>query len=301
MMRRFLFLGIAIVAANVALADPAWYDATNQKGIEPGTPDFYQHQTSPLNETQGTSGWCFQSSFEDALYYLHNNGYAQAYTDNGTWVAAMLTNLNSIVNGTPGAFVSGMNTYIGSLGLGTQLAVTGSANPGGNTSAIFNTFTQDLLDGSNVLIHIVPNGVPGLWWGGGNGPGNYHVMDAVGFDKVNSAIVVADPDNNKYGGFGYPGSTPPNLQVNYDASTELIPTTSGFGDVGTITNAPLQEYTVDNTGMLTDGPYAGTTIDQLFVMGVVPEPSTIALMLTSAVMFGGYRLAGRRKNKSRMS
>jgi hypothetical protein len=296
MLRRLSFLGIALLAVNVALADPAWYDATNQKGIEPGTPDFYQHQTNNLADTMANGGFCFPSSFEDALYYLHNNGFGAAYTDNANWVTAMNSNLNSIV-GTfnPTSYnVTGMKNYITAVGLGTQLGVTSYANPGGATSAIFNTFTQDLLNGSNVLVHLDPNGVGGLWWGG-----TYHVMDAVGFDKVNSEIVVADPDNNKYGGFGFPGGATTNLLVNYDPSSEALPTTSGFGDVGTITNAPLQEYTVDNTGKLTDGPYAGTLIDQLFVIGVVPEPSSIALVLTSAVMFGGYRLAGRRKSRAR--
>jgi hypothetical protein len=297
MMRRLSFLGIAFLTVNAALADPAWYDATNQKGIEPGTPDFYQHQTNNLADTAANGGFCFPSSFEDALYYLHTVGYAQAYTDNPNWVTAMNSNLNSIV----GVFkpnnynVTGMRNYLAGIGLGTTITVTSCANPGGNTSAIFNTFTQDLLNGSNVLVHLDPNGVGGLWWGG-----SYHVMDAVGFDKLNSAIVVADPDNNEYGGFGLPGSATTNILVNYDPSTELIPTTSGFGDVGTITNAPLQEYTVDDTGMLTDGPYAGTMIDQLFVIGV-PEPSSLALVLASAVVLGGYRRVGRRKNRSRMS
>ena len=298
MLRRLSFLGIALLAVNVVLADPAWYDATNQKGIEPGTPDFYQHQTNNLADTMANGGFCFPSSFEDALYYLHNNGYAQAYTDNPNWVTAMNSNLNSIV-GTfnPASYnLTGMNNYLTALGLNTSLAATGVSNPGGNTDAIFNTFTQALLNGSNVLVHLAPNGVGGLWWSG-----SYHVVDAVGFDKVNNAIVVADPDNNQYGGFGFPGGATTNLLVNYDPSSEAIPIANGFGDVGTITNAPLQEYTVDNTGKLTDGPYAGTLIDQLFVIGVVPEPSTIALVLASAAMFGGYRRAGRRKNRSRMS
>jgi len=293
-MLRFSFLGIALLAVNAALADPAWYDGTNQKGVEPGTPDFYQHQTNSLSEIAANSGWCWQTAFEDAMYYLHNNGYGALYTDNANWVTAMNSNLNSIV-GTPDGVNGFMSNYIAAKGYGAQLAVTTAVNPGGNTSAIFNTFTQDLLNGSNVLIHLVnSSGVSGLWWSN-----TYHVVDAVGFDKVNGKIVIADPDNNKYGGFGYPGSTTTNILVNYDASTELIPTASGFGDVGTITNAPLQEYTVDNTGKLTSGPYAGTLIDQLFVIGVIPEPSTIALVLTSAVMFGGYRLAGRRKNRPR--
>jgi len=292
-------LGIALLAVNTALADPAWYDGTNQKGVAPGTPDFYQHQTNNLSETEVNGGFCFASSFEDALYYLHNNGWGQAYTDNPNWVTAMNSNLNSIVGvfNVSGYSANGMTDYIAARGLSASIGVTTVANPGGNTSAIFNTFTQDLLNGSNVLIHLVnSSGVSGLWWSN-----TYHVVDAVGFDIVNSAIVVADPDNNKYGGFGFPGDSNPNLLVNYDPSTQTIPVTSGFGDVGTITNAPLQEYTVDNTGKLTDGPYAGTTIDQLFVIGVIPEPSTIALVLTSVVTLGGYRRASRRKNRSRMS
>jgi hypothetical protein len=299
MLLRFSFLGSALLAVNVALADPAWYDGTNQKGVEPGTPDFYQHQTNNLSETEVNGGFCFASAFEDALYYLHNNGYGAAFTDNANWVTAMNSNLNSIVGvfNVNGYSANGMSTYIAARGLTASIGVTSVANPGGNTSAIFNTFTQDLLDGSNVLIHLVNNtGVSGLWWSN-----TYHVVDAVGFDKVNSAIVVADPDNNKYGGFGFPGDPNPNLLVNYDPNTQAIPLGNGFGDVGTITNAPLQEYTVDNTGKLTDGPYAGTTIDQLFVLGVVPEPSSIALVLASAVMFGGYRLAGRQKTGQRTS
>src|ERR1017187_655980 len=140
MMRRLSFLGIALLAVNVAMADPAWYDATNQKGIEPGTPDFYQHQTNDLADTAVNGGFCFPSSFEDALYYLHNNGYGQLHTDNANWVTAMNSNLNSIV----GVFnpanynVTGMKNYIAARGLAAAIDVTSVANPGGNTSAIFN-------------------------------------------------------------------------------------------------------------------------------------------------------------------
>ena len=293
MMLRRSILGIALLALNVgaALALPSWYDGTNQKGVEPGTPDFYQHQTATAAETKVNAGFCWESSFEDVMYHLHNIGFANLYTDNANWVNAMNANLATI-RGTPGGGDSWMNAYIASNGYSSVLSETTLTSSGGDS--MFNALQQNLLSGSNVLVHIDPNGVSGLWWGT-----TYHVVDAVGFDAVNKKIVIADPDNNRYGGFGFPGDSTPNNKVDY-LSTQPIPIENGFADVGSdvnvVTNSLLQSYTVGANGVLSDGPYAGTKIDKLFAIGPVPEPASFALGLASALVFGGYRLARRRKS-----
>jgi len=43
---------------------PSWYDSITDSGIQPGSPDFYQHQ---VNEIPGVSneGFCAYFSFMD--------------------------------------------------------------------------------------------------------------------------------------------------------------------------------------------------------------------------------------------
>jgi hypothetical protein len=301
-------LGIALLAftGGGALGQPAWYNSGTQSGIEPGSPDFYQHQTT---ENQANSGWCFYTAYEDAMYYDANNGFANLYPNMGNpnWVATMNNNLTTLINtpfGNPLTPANFMNTYIAAQGYGGVLGEATTANSGGGYS-IYNAFTSDLLAGSNVLIYITQNtGVTNQWWG-------FHVMDAVGFSVTNHTIDVLDPDNNQYGGYGFPGtaanppasgfytnsygvSVPYNL-VDYNTN-EPVPIENGFGDVGNPTNKDIQQYTVDANGNITSGIYAGTQINYLFAIGPVPEPSVFALGLAIAVVSGGYRLARRRKN-----
>ena len=285
-----LTLAFLALSGAVTFADPSWYDGTNQKGVQPGTPDFYQHQTTTNAETKVNAGFCWQSAFEDAMYFLHNNGFGNLYIDSANWVDAMNGNLAQIV-GTPGGGDTWMNTYINNKGYASVLSENTIANPGGGFS-VFNSFTNNLLAGSNVLIHIDANSVTGLWWSA-----SYHVVDAVGFDAPNHKIIVADPDNNKYGGFGFPGDSTPNNKVDY-LSSEPVPIENGFADVGAnvtvVTNSLLQSYTVDANGVLTDGPYAGTKIDFLFAIGPIPEPSSVVLALVALTTFAACRRSRRK-------
>jgi hypothetical protein len=279
-------LTVAALAAASTLAQPAWYDVASQSGIQPGSPDFYQHQTTEL---QDNKGWCFQTSFEDAMYYDHNNGFANLYLDNANWVTAMNNNLANIISFTnsPPNF---MAAYIKNAGYGATLGVTEIDNSGAGGFSMFNSFTNNLLSGSNVLLFLEPHGqATNTWWGT-----TFHVVDAVGFGGTNHSVIVLDPDNNKYGGFGYPpGSKPFNL-VDY-TNTEPMPIENGWADVGGPTNSYLQSWTVDANGNLTSGDYADAQIAALLTIGAVPEPSPVALGLVSAVCYAGYRLARRKK------
>lgn len=63
---------------------------------------------------------------------------------------------------------------------------------------------------------------------------------------------------------------------------------SGWSDVGGTTNSLVQAYTVDANGNIIDGVYAGTSINSIDAIGLVPEPSSLALGLMSATAMGGY-------------
>jgi hypothetical protein len=288
--RSILSIAFAALSIGTALAQPSWYDPTTQSGIQPGSPDFYQHQTEVTAvESIGLGGWCFQTAFEDAMYYDSNNGFPNLYTNNVNWVDAMSTNLLALIN-TPSPF---MSTYISNKNYSSVLGVTTTVNSGAS-NFVFNAFEQNLLAGSNVLIHLIPGTNTNQWWS------DFHVMDAVGFNASNHTIVVLDPDNNRYGGFGIPNANSnafPYNVVNY-INSEPIPIESGWGDVGNPTNSLLQAYTVDASGNITSGIYAGTQIDGFFAIGPVPEPSVFALGLASVTIFGAYRLARRKKESA---
>src|SRR5258708_1204319 len=287
-----LILALLAIGVFPVLAQPI---------VQPGSPDFYQHQTT---ENQANSGWCFYTAFEDAMYYDANHGFPNLYANNANWVTAMNNNLTTAINtadsGYPSFF---MNKYISDQGYAATLGESTILNSGGGYS-IYDSFTQNLNAGSNVLVHIVQNaGVSNQWWG-------FHVMDAVGYSASNHTIMVLDPDNNRYGAYGFPGTNanPPssgfytngfNVGVPYNlvdyTNTQPIPIESGFGGVGNPTNSLLQQYTVDANGVITDGIYAGTQIDAIFAIGPVPEPSSFALLLGAALAFGGFRVARRKK------
>ena len=114
-------------------------------------------------------------------------------------------------------------------------------------------------------------------------------MDVVGFDAINHKIVVLDPDNNMYGGYGLPGVAPFNL-VYYTNSQPFPVETGDWSQVGNPTNSLLQEYTVDASGNITDGIYAGTQIAYLYDIGPVPEPSAATLGIAAATAVVAFRL-----------
>jgi hypothetical protein len=286
--RSILSIAFAALSIGTALAQPSWYDPTTQSGIEPGSPDFYQHQ---ITGTITNGGFCDYFAYEDAMYYDSNNGFPNLYANNANWVNAMNTNFFNIyasggnINVANPAF---MTSYIANQSYGASLGVNSMTNSSGGYS-IFNAFEQNLLAGSNVLIRILDGTNTNQWW-------NFHVMDAVGFNATNHTIVVLDPDNNMYGGFGLPGVPPNNLV--YYTNSEPFPIESGWGDVGNPTNSLLQAYTVDANGNITDGIYAGTRISNIYAIGPVPEPSVFALGLASVTIFGAYRLARRKKESA---
>jgi hypothetical protein len=309
-----LAISMALAALSVAPAfgQPAWYDSGTQSGIEPGSPDFYQHQ---VNEDPAfvNGGFCAYFAFEDAMYYDANNGYANLYANNANWVTAMTSNFKSILNnpvsGSYPTLTSSLaatySSYIATQGYGMTLGVTTTGNSGAGYSA-FNAVQQDLLAGSNALILIGP-GSTNQWWG-------FHVMDVVGFNASNHSLIVLDPDNNKYGGGGFPGTntSPPSsgfytngfkvpvpYNLVYYNTNEPIPIESGWGDVGGPTNSLLQSYTVDAGGDITSGAYDETFITSVFAIGPVPEPSSIALGVVGATTFAAYWRRRRKKRPRR--
>jgi hypothetical protein len=106
-------------------------------------------------------------------------------------------------------------------------------------------------------------------------------------------IVVLDPDNNQYGGYGFKGTAPFNY-VPYSTNTtpniSAIIETGQWSQVGSTTGSLMQQYTVDADGNITDGVYAGTQIQWVYDIGPVPEPSALALGLTAAALLAARRL-----------
>jgi len=243
------------------------------------------------------------------MYYDANNGFPNLYANNANWVNGMINNFQNILNtpvtGTYSTTASYLNatynSYITAQGYGMSLGSTSTGNSGAGYSA-FNVIQQDLLAGSNTLIFMGP-GSTNQWWG-------FHVMDVVGFNASNHTLIALDPDNNRYGGYGYPGTntSPPSsgyytnrfgVPVPYSLAfyntNEPMPIESGFGDLGGPTNSLLQSYTVDAGGDITSGIYADTYISSIFAIGPVPEPSSIALGVVAAATFGAYRRVRRKK------
>jgi hypothetical protein len=292
------------LGAGSAFAQPSWYNSGSDSGVQPGSPDFYQHQINQFPEISN-GGFCTWYAFEDAMYFDSTMGYGNLYQNNANWVNGMLLNFVNIYE-TPSAsspdfftdFNNLFNAYIASNGYGGSLVSTATTSFGG-ANGVYDTIHSDLLGGSNVLIHLATNSNMNQWW-------TYHVMDVVGFS--NNTIVVLDPDNNRYGGHGFPGSAtnPPvsgfytngfGVGVPYNLvyynTNEPFPLENGWGDVGNPTNSLLQTYTVDTNGVITSGVYAGTQIDGLWAIGPVPEPSVFAFGAASATVFTVWRLRRR--------
>jgi hypothetical protein len=71
--RPFLVRTIVFALVLVAAAAHAgWYDTTNQVGIKPSVPDFFQHQNIDADaDWEKNGGWCYQVAAADALYALN--------------------------------------------------------------------------------------------------------------------------------------------------------------------------------------------------------------------------------------
>jgi hypothetical protein len=281
---------------------PSWYNSITDSGIQPGSPDFYQHQ---VNQIPGVSneGFCAYFSFMGAMYYKSVMGFANLYQNDANWVSAMINNAYNIYN-TPSTgsgaldfYNSLYNNYISKSGYESQLISTTITSFTGE-NGVYNTIKSSLLSGSSVLVNITPNGTQNQWWG-------FHVMNIVGFSS--NSIVVLDPDNNRYGGYGYPGASidvpasgtlvngygvgiPYNLS--FYNNSDPMPIVSGWSDVGNPSSSLLQTYAVDPDGVITSGGYAGTKISGLWTIAQVPEPSTYALFGIGAI---GMLIVMRRK------
>ena len=300
-------IAFAILGAATAPAQPSWYDAGSDSGIQPGSPDFYQHQ---ISGTYANEGFCDFFAYEDAMWYDHNNGFPNLYANGTGWVDAMVNNFTNIYLSTsgfnaPASSPPFMNTYILSQGYTNQLGMVPYQNPRSNSLA-FSNLRNNLLAGSNVLVRIeLTNAtytVSNQWWG-------YHVMDVVGFSSSNNTMVVLDPDNTRYGASGLPLTFAPGYLTNnfgvgvpynlvYNTNSQPFPEETGWGDVGNPTNSLLQAYQLSADGTILNGIYAGTQVTWLYDIGPVPEPSVAALALVAATTLGAWRWT-RRKEKAR--
>ena len=155
--------------------------------IQGGYPDFYQHQPDSVGVTVG--GMCWQTAFEDAMYYdAFNNPVLTSpalYTSADNWIGGMNYNLGNIYDCSKNNN-DWMNVYLNGSGF--------------HEAAFDNNFTFDMLKqganpSMNVLIRLAPSPNANVWWG------NYHVLDVVGYIGADT-IVVVHPDNDYRGGFG---------------------------------------------------------------------------------------------------
>jgi hypothetical protein len=231
--------------ANAA-ALPPWYDAANQTGYKTDVPDFYQHEFLAGNPGgvagwEQFGGWCRPTALTDALYTFAANGYPNllpaGFNNAAGWLNASGTAIAALQN----VQGQGINAFLGAAGYGfakgpgvgkglvfnqyivsstgalTYISSTGArrAYPG----TAFDLIQNKLLVNQDVMIRLADtNAHPNIndptpkfplhWWSGPNVfGGNYHYVDAAGFDAVNNQLFFADPDSNKGSGDGNAGWT----------------------------------------------------------------------------------------------
>src|SRR6266566_4217281 len=105
-----LILGLLLAGLYLSplMAQPSWYDGGSNSGIQPGSPDFYQHQ---IQETGFNGGFCDFFAYEDAMYFDSTIGFPNLYANNPDWVNGMVTNFLNILATDVGPQFSYMRNY----------------------------------------------------------------------------------------------------------------------------------------------------------------------------------------------
>jgi hypothetical protein len=227
-----------------AAALPPWYDAVNQTGYKTDVPDFYQHEFLAGNPGgvvgwEAFGGWCRPTALTDALYTFAANGYPNLLPAGFNTAAGWLNASGNAIAALQNVQGQGINAFLGAAGYGwakgpgvgkglvfnqytvsatgalTYISSTGArrAYPG----TAFDLIQKKMLTNQDVMIRLGdtnphPNAgdptpkFPLHWWSGPNiFGGNYHYVDAAGFDAVNNNLFFADPDSNKGSGDGNAG------------------------------------------------------------------------------------------------
>lgn len=287
-------------------------------------PDFYQHQLSgsdasnpfsrpgnfagysdptvpsysnlqPLDDGgpgiqwERNGGWCHIASFTDVFYQLDKRG-AYGLFDNGgehTWLERMnyaisdfaikTWGLGGVQKQTVSQYIAdkigpdriAIDIFTWDVGLSRVL------RNGETTSftSMYTLYRSEVAMGNSAVFDLINPGPanPEWWW-----TSTYHRVAAAGYDDETSTIYFADPNGKgndpALADWGHPYAEDDPLPVGQDY---------------------YNSNTMDESGMLSgSGGFGGAQVRNLFVLSIVPEPSTFALLVFGAV---ASMLASRRR------
>lgn len=282
---------------------------------ESDLPDFYQHQLSgsdpsaPFNrpgsfsgysdpsvpsystlqpyndggpgiQWERNGGWCHITAFTDVFYQLDKNGASGLFDHGGdyTWLERMnyaisdfaikawgfggvqKESVRQFIDGTIGNNRVTMNSFSWDSSL-LRVLCNGEAT---SFTSMYSLYSYQLAIGNSAVLNLVNPGTanPDWWWSS-----SYHMVAAAGYDNESSDVYYADPNGN--------GSDP---------TLENWGHPYGLNDALPIGASYYNSNTMDETGLLSGtGEFSGALVNYIYVLSVVPEPSTYALFGIGAI------------------
>ncbi len=286
---------------------------TNPASAYPGAPDTEPNPLNPGyangNWWEDTGGWCRTTAWANAMYHFDQLGFGGLFDhskppasdpvhNNKNWLQrfAYANEDLSIRAGLGCIGPSGVVDYVHDYGHRASLVeyqwddanskVTERTYTQGSVSGISDssiTTMYDVIttllpdDDWAVVIEISDPDAVQWWHDPANGIESFHAFTGAGVEAAMRSLWWADPNDTE---------VTANAGVNWGHSyvaTDPVPVGQAY-----YSNAMLKadKLTFDN------GPYAGATIDAIYALSVVPEPTTLVLFATGLVILVSRR--GRR-------
>jgi hypothetical protein len=247
---------------------------------DPAVPDY--SNTQPLDDSgpgvqwERNGGWCYIASFTDVFYQLDKRGASGLFDHGGehTWLERMnyaISDLAIHVWGLGGVerqpireFIAdkvgpdriAIDIFTWDIGL-SRVMRNGEAT---SFTSMYTLYRSQVAMGNSAVFDLINPGPanPEWWWNS-----SYHRVAAAGYDDETSAIYFADPNGNgndpALANWGHP----------YEEDDPL-PVGESYYNFNTM----------DESGALSGSSgFSGAQVRNLFVLSIVPEPSTYALLL----------------------
>ena len=289
-------------------------------------PDFYQHQLSgydasrpfgrPTNfagysnptiptysniqpgdnggpgiQWERNGGWCYITSFTSAFYQLDKKGASGLFNQGGdhTWLERMnyaITEFAIHAWGFAEAGPQSAQEFITEkIGAGriTLDRLTWDADISGVRcnnevtpfTSMYGAYRDQLAFGNSIVLDLINPGPanPDWWWSH-----SYHMVAAAGYNDATSEVYYADPNNK--------GNVPAQAGWGYAyEETDPLPVGESYYNFNSM----------DESGFLSgSGGLGGAQVRAMYVLSIVPEPSTYALLLLS----GAASLVALKRRKS---
>ncbi|MBU6328209.1 MAG: C39 family peptidase [Verrucomicrobia bacterium] len=291
-------------------------------------PDFYQHQLSgydaslpfgrptnfagysnptipacsdiqPLDDGgpgiqwERNGGWCYIASFTSAFYQLDKKGASGLFDQGGdhTWLERMnyaIADFAIHAWGFGDAGPQSAQEFItGKIGAG-RIALDRFTWDASDSSvrrndeitpftSMYGAYREKLTFGNSIVLDLINPGPanPDWWWSH-----SYHMVAGAGYDDATSEVYFADPNNKgndlAQAGWGYA----------YE-ETDPLPAGESYYNFNSM----------DASGLLSgSGGLGGAQVRTMYVLSIVPEPSTYALLLCGGVV--SLWASGSRNNRA---